>query len=230
MRRKLIVMLVAVAGAIALAAAALAWPSPPWAGIVLTGTVAVLAVATLGAVRRRAFCIGFAVFSWLYLLLVATSSLSQCQPVLPTTQAVAWLKTPSKPSPADDASARIASQQYQLAVRVYAAEIALTHRATIVAGETLASIPRTMRVEVPRLAGSSNRPPTEPIFIIGQALWTIVLGLVGGAAACVIRAADRWMASRGAEGFMEGAITRKNESHARSPQTVTRQSAASRGA
>jgi hypothetical protein len=204
MRRKFIVTLVAVLLAIALAAAALAWPSPLWAGIVLTATGAILALATLGAVRRRAFWIGFAVFAWLYLLLVATSwptPSHPSHPSLPTTQAVVALQgTAAKPE-GGDVELVLSARDGTLARAQY-----LTARldySLLVFGVRQ---PRTLAFSPDgKLVATSARPSVppgggraEPVLVIGQALWAIVLGLVGGGAAWSIRGIDGWLARRAA--------------------------------
>ncbi|MBI1904549.1 MAG: hypothetical protein HYS13_25930 [Planctomycetia bacterium] len=198
MRTKLIVVLVAVPVAAALSAAALAWASQLWAGIALTATIAILTLTTLGAVQRRTFCIGFAVFAWLYLLLVATSSLSEGQPSLPTTRAVVALQgTAAKPENGDAELVLSVRDRTLASAQYVSARLTLLLDSSVRRPRALAFSPDGKLVATGarlRLAPGGER--AAPLVVIGQALWTIVLGLVGGGAAWSIRRIDGWLARR----------------------------------
>ena len=73
MLRFSLLTLLAVVLVAAIGSAALANPTDLWRQVIVSGTVGILAVATLAAVAKRSaspFAWGFAVIGWLYLALV----------------------------------------------------------------------------------------------------------------------------------------------------------------
>jgi hypothetical protein len=193
MRTKLVLTLVAVVTFAALSAAALAWASQAWAAILLTAVIAMVGLATLAAVQRRTFCIGFAVFAWVYLLLVVVPSWDR-EPPLVTTEAVLAIhrvvgKPPTFGSGGDD---------YRLSLRILRTRAVLSTLKRIELAEPLPFSPDIDVIESDKRTMSlAGNPPLGPFLVVGQALWTIVLGLAGGGAACSIRRTDRWLAARG---------------------------------
>jgi hypothetical protein len=75
----------------AVGSAALANPTDTWRQVIVTGTVAILSVATLATVTKRsAFAAGFAVMGWLYFVLAFSRVLNVREHLL-TERAVVWL-------------------------------------------------------------------------------------------------------------------------------------------
>jgi hypothetical protein len=91
--------------------AALVSPSPIWAGATFLVTCGVLGLAIVGALYRRGapqvWWIGFCVFGWGYLILVATSGSAFRSPQLPTSQILAALLPRLEQPVAPDAETQV---------------------------------------------------------------------------------------------------------------------------
>jgi hypothetical protein len=192
----------------ALSASALVWPSPLWAGIVLTATIAILSLATLGSVRRRAFCIGFAVAAWLYLALVATRLTGDRQESLVTTRATLALHRICNPSAGPPPLAERLDPTAALGLGRRVRITSLAAERLVVLSDQAASDRLVVttaplmgdyydgRVYIARSATPIARTTLGSLLVVGHSLWTIVLGLLGGAAAVLIGRIDRHLTTR----------------------------------
>jgi hypothetical protein len=188
------------------AAAALTRASSTWECVVLTSTLVALAASVVAALFRRPFAIGFAVFGWVYLLLLYAPWFSDLRPKLLTTWSVDWLFGKVQ-RPVAQPRASAVAEVYQ----------DVTARATndwVPIGSTAAN--RNVRnweiaLNEYRRALAGNPQPTDPPYqafaSIGQAIWLWLIAYLGGWCACVVHVlSSRTTTGAGAAGGEKSAV------------------------
>jgi hypothetical protein len=149
-----------------------------WDGIVLASAVGILMVSVLLAVHRRAerraFWLGFALFGWVYLGLIALPSI---EPRLLTTKALAYLdsKVPGRPvvitgqawgGPVNSPGQAVTS-------------VAFSPQGNLIASTSNSGTVRLWSATTSRLLGSGSGT-TENFIHIGHSLFALILAWLGG--------------------------------------------------
>jgi hypothetical protein len=157
--------------------AALREANDHWDGIVLSSAVGILMVSALLVVHRRAerraFWVGFALFGWGYLGLIALPSI---EPRLLTTKALAYLdsKVPGRP-------VVITGQAWGGPVNSTGqtvATVAFSPQGNLVTGTTNSGTVRLWSATTARILGSGGGT-TENFIHIGHSLFALILAWLG---------------------------------------------------
>ena len=194
------------------AAAAVTRASSTWECLVLTATLVALSASVVAAIFHRPFAIGFAVFGWVYLLLLYAPWFSDLRPKLLTTWSVDWLYTKvQRPVAQPEASETMtqsalgaverAEYQNRLAVRGY---LSLKQSTSAPAGRSNTA----NALSALALASANPRAAAEPPYAafssIGQAIWLWLIAYLGGWCACVVQALSIRAAGTGSRSREEG--------------------------
>ncbi|MBI1904548.1 MAG: hypothetical protein HYS13_25925 [Planctomycetia bacterium] len=174
------------------AAAALTRASSTWECLVLTATLIALSASVVAAVFRRPFAVGFAVFGWVYLLLLYAPWFSDLRPKLLTTWSVDWLYgkvqrplAQRNVPPASQRELEWLAYQNRLAARGY---LYLKKSATAPADTSnTASALQALGLASANPPAASE-PPYPAFTSIGQAIWLWMIAYLGGWCACVVQA------------------------------------------